>query len=256
MLQSLRRRFLENPLIGKELTTGLTSPRLGAVFTFVGVVYLATDLLCYLVFFLSSNFGAIEFQAGAILHMWHSIVGYGVLSLLLPLRLSGHIEGARAGRAFDQVVVTGVSPVRMCLGNWALGLCYAAMLLVVTLPFEVMAYVFGGVTIGQILACYGVLFLYCNVIIAMTLGLSVMTSEWLVVPLVIVVLAIIGIVSFIPVTPPVIAEIGPLRYVVRQSLLDTGLASGMPSQFLEALRPAARFFFFDVPVMIYTPLLW
>ncbi|MEE9264769.1 MAG: hypothetical protein V3V11_09965, partial [Vicinamibacteria bacterium] len=253
MLHRLRRRFFENPLIGKELAAGLTAPRLGVVFTFVTLVYLATDALCFFFFWSYSSFGPLNIEAGAFLHTWHSIVGYGVLAVLLPLRLAGHIEGPRAGRAFDQVVVTGVSPLRMCLGNWALGLVYAALVLAVTLPYEILAYVFGNITISHILESYGTLLLYSNVIIGISLGIAVATSEWLMVPLTVCLLAVfgilsgIGIVPGIPDVPAAIAELSPLRSLFRQAL-TSGMFDDVPTAVLSEFLESPRIFFSSIPV--------
>ena len=252
--ERLRRAFWENPVVGRELTVGITGPKLGLVLTVMITAFLITHFGCYTFFWDLSGRQNMPFTAGGFLHMWHAVVAYGALVLFLPIRVAGNIESVRVGQAFDQVVVTGMPPHRVCFGAWLLGLAYAALLLAVTLPFEILAYQFGGFPITASLWMYGSLFVYSNLIIACTIGLSVVTWEWAAVPLTYLAFCVAGMVSGIPVAPSAIGEISPLRVCFRTT--DSELFQDAPRDVLRSLYDDPQLFGIDIPVWIYTPGLW
>ncbi len=257
MFQTLRRRFLENPLIGRELSTSLTSYRIGMISLIVAAAYLVADLICYFFFSEVSNYQTLPFEAGAFLHLAHTIVAYGSVGIFVPIRLMGHIESARTGKAFDQVVVTGVSPLRLVLGNWGLTLAYAGVVLMIGLPFQVLALSFGGVGWTEIFSTYVILWIYTNVIIAVTLGVSVLVRDWQAIPAGIAFAAIVGIVSMVPVIPAELGDVGPLRMFWRYGMPEAFIdASGMPTGVSSLLFGEPRLLHATVPHWLYAPLLW
>ncbi|MBI4603076.1 MAG: hypothetical protein HY721_14050 [Planctomycetes bacterium] len=251
MTSLLRSAFLENPLVGRQLATQLTGPRLGAVLTFVTGSLLAAGAVTFATALLSGYAVVQEGTAGSLLHSVNGCVIYGLLALLLPIRLSGAIDGPRFDRAFDQLVVTGLSPLRLQLGNWALGLAYALAILLATLPFQVYAYMLGGVPVAQLARGYVLLALYSNVIIAVTLGLSVLEREWLAVLLSIGIFALAAAISVAALLPSVFGWATPLRAFAPVSLVDD-IARGMPPGVLG--DPVL--FLTPIPQSLYPFLLW
>ncbi|MBN1444391.1 MAG: hypothetical protein JXA90_16890, partial [Planctomycetes bacterium] len=256
----LRRHILENPLIGRQLTVGLTGPRLGLAFLAVNLALLITYSTVFAAFVDTRSLGD-QAQAGTIIYFCHHVVLYFLMALLLPIRVSGHIEGPRFGRAFDQMVVTGASPLRFHLGSWAVGSLYTVLLLVTTLPYAGCMYLFGGVGVREIAIGYGVLLVYANVIIAVTLALAIFDREWLTAPVAILGFLLAGLFSIITDHdwlwgyPAHVAEITPLRFFLRSAdpfgALD--LASARSAGFLVA-DPVL--FSTEIPLSVYPFLLW
>jgi len=255
-------RFLENPHVARQLATSLGGLKLALVFTFVNVSLIITDISMFAMF---SQEGYLlgDAAAGPVLHVFHFIVLFGLLIVLLPLRVSGYLEGPRFNRTFDQLVVTGVSPLRFHLGNWGLGLWFTAFLLLVSVPFEVVAYGFGGLSIGTILATYATFFVYANLVIAFTLALSVLEREWLTALVVPGVFGLAAFLSLIPEPemaeffPHVFAEASPLRWLIRSVELEGLFAQtffGMPIEI--TYRSDAWLFFVSIPYQIFPYLLW
>ena len=243
----LRRSFLENPLVGRQISTQLTGPRLGLIFVFVTASLLLADVITVSKLLLSDDALAAEGYTGAYLSSVNFLVLLGLLIVLIPIRLAGAIDGARTDKVFDQVVVTGVSPLRIQLGNWALAFTYAIGILLVSLPFQVYAYTLGGVGLTELIQGYGVLAIYSNVIIVVALGLCVLEREWLGVPTTIVNFGISMLVGFLPL-PPVFGWLTPVRFFVPEIYRGTPL-----SGFWE-LDPVL--YLFRIPAQIYPFILW
>ncbi|MBI4584839.1 MAG: hypothetical protein HY717_12560 [Planctomycetes bacterium] len=219
----LRRLIFDHPWIGRHLATGFTGPRLGAAFLLASVTLFAAYLLVFSWFVYAGELESGD-SAGSLLYFWHFTLLYALLAVLLPLKISGHIEGPRLGRAFDQLVVTGASPWRLYLGNWFIGMLYAALILLASLPYAACATIFGGLSAAQLAGAYGILLLYSNVILAVTLALSLVEREWVMAPIAILTFLMLGGLSLIPERellewfPPHAAEITPVRCFFRQAM--------------------------------------
>ncbi len=260
-------RFFDNPLVGRQLSTSLTGSRLAGIYLFVNAALMCTAG-GVLAFFMEEGAdifngpGSVsgELRGGRVLHYANCGALFFLLVFLLPLRATGWFEGPRFGRGLDQLLVTGVSPLRLHLGNWGLGLVFSATVLLVSLPFAAIAYVFGGIGIGEMLRSYGTLWLYSNLIIAVTIALAVFEREILTVVVSMLLIGGIGLLSIIPERdmliffPAGIGEITPLRIFLRES----GLLSSMnlPSWALSAFQGSPRFFFGSIPLSIFPFGLW
>ncbi len=245
----LKRGFLENPLVGRQLSTQLTGPRLGIVFALVAGSLLLTDAITLSTLLLSDRSGTIEGMAARLLCLINFLLLYGLLALLLPVRVAGAIDGPRFDKAFDQLVVTGASPIQLQLGNWALGFLYALFILLVSLPFQVYACMLGGVELSGLAWGYGVLALYSNVIIAVTLAFCVLEREWLAAPAAIGIFLLGGFLSFAPL-PAALAWATPVRlfWPLPMWTLSGSIVGGW---FAEPVL-----FFQAIPQRVYRFLLW
>ena len=139
-------RFFDNPLVGRQLSTSLTGSRLAGIYLFVNAALMCTAG-GVLAFFMEEGAdifngpGSVsgELRGGRVLHYANCGALFFLLVFLLPLRATGWFEGPRFGRGLDQLLVTGVSPLRLHLGNWGLGLVFSATVLLVSLPFAAIA---------------------------------------------------------------------------------------------------------------------
>jgi hypothetical protein len=238
-----------NPILTRHLATTFTGPRLGLAILLVS----ATLVTLYCSLFFAATYGGLS---PGVTYLAHNGVLLGLLILLLPLKVSGVIEGPRINRAFDQIVVTGASPAVLFLGAWLSGLAYAALLLFVTIPFAACMVTFGDAEIATMFKGYLTLLAYSNVIIAVTLAFSVFGREWLAAPFAVVVLAAFSTLAFIPnrdlarALPPMLAELSPMRLLLTQS--------GMEDAEFQPLLLAkhVKFLLWPVDVDIARPILW
>jgi hypothetical protein len=249
VIAALRRSFFENPLVGRQWATQLTGARLGAIYLLVTGVLLAADAITLGAILLEAPLLGLEGFAGSLLHFVNACVIYGLLVFLLPIRLAGAFDGPRLDRAFDQLVVTGLSPLRIHAGNWALGFLFALSLLLVSLPFQVYAYMLGGVPLERLITGYLCLAGVANVIIATALGLSVVEREWLAAPLTMVIFGLAGALACV--LPKVFGSLAPLRSFLPEAIA-MGFYRGAPGVVLaDPVLFTAR-----IPEPTYTLILW
>jgi hypothetical protein len=251
LLLSLGRRFLENPYVGRQLASSFQSFGLGFVFTLVTLALGAASFFV-LVFLIeeSPRTPLPQGIAGAGLHTIHSFVLYGLLALLLPVRVAGSIDGPRNDKAFDQVVASGWSPLNLHLGNWTLAWVYALFILIVSLPYAVFAYSLGGVTWGRIAGSYAVLALYAHVIIGVSLGLCMLETERRAALLAAIFFLGGGALCAFSPLPSAFAEATPLRLLARW-IVPAEPAGAMLGFWIEPLL-----FFTVIPLPVYPFLLW
>lgn len=242
---------LENPILERLLATRYTGLSLGLVYLLVTGVLLVTDVILLAN---SAHLGpAGSLRTGQLLHGIHCLVLTGLITVLVPSKVAGAgaIDGLRTDRALDQLVVTGVSPVRYLFGNLALGWLYGLSFLFVSLPFEMHAWLLGGVSLGGIAAGFGMLALYSGFLVTVTLGLIVREPERHAALGVVVLGLIAGSLAFAPL-PAALAELTPVRFFLRQDPL-WGPWVGLDPRLL---RQDPVIFFGTVPLGIYPMLLW
>jgi hypothetical protein len=251
LLASLSRRFLENPHVGRQLAR-FSPLALGSVLFLVAGGLLLADFFIFQNVLLEDSLLP-EGAAGSALHLANALLLYAFLALLLPMRLGGAIDGARTDRSFDQIVVTGWSPLSLHLGNWGLGLGYAGVILAASLPFQAFAYTLGGVTLGEIVEAYLVLLVYANVIIAVTLALAMGERERAVIPVSIFLFLLAGFLS-LRLTPAsgLFGEATPVRFLLRHSFAGSLLFS----RFTAAPSGSVMIFSWPVPEDACMLLLW
>ena len=215
MSLSFRRWFLENPVVGRQLATSLTGPKLGLVFSLVTGALLITGVVTLGGSLLEAR-SAPTANVGWNLYQANFQVVYCLLAILLPMRVSGVLDGPRLDRCFDQLVATGVSPLKLHFGNWGLGFLYALSILLVSLPFQLFSQKLGGPSWGTMTLAYGVLALYSNVIIAATLGLGIIERERVAASLSALFFFFAGRLAYSRI-PSVFGEISPVRFLLRQT---------------------------------------
>ncbi len=261
VFQSIRNRVINNPILGRQLATHFTGGRLGWVFFLLtgGLTLTHGILFAYFAQELSSS------DTGAtreIAFFYHFAVIMAFIILFLPIKVCGFIEGPRASRSFDQIVVTGASPLLFFLGACLSGNLYQLVLYLITLPFAVSINLFLEVDFITILSGYFHLFLYGNVIMALTCAMSIPFREWVAVPMTIIGLFLWNILSviidrdWVIFWRPHIAEFVPIRLLSR-------IGDPFESEFgnyYQRLQPYLNddpvFFSWAIPLSIYPYLAW
>ncbi len=98
-------------------------------------------------------------------------------TLLIPLRLISVFWGPRLGRYFDQIVLSGISPVRFVAGKVLSQNLFLGLSLFILLPYFVLSVTMGGVDWWFVVAAIGLIWLYSMMLALVTLWVSLYTNE-------------------------------------------------------------------------------
>lgn len=120
-------------------------------------------------------------------------------TLLIPLRLSGVFLGPRIGRYFDQVVLTGISPVRFLMGKVTSQNLFLALMLFLLLPWFILVLVVGGLDWYAFLGNLLLLWLYCMMLALVMIWLSLYFNEILSLMILLSVAAIVCLLGATPI---------------------------------------------------------
>jgi hypothetical protein len=174
------------------------------------------------------------------------------LTLILPFRASGLLEGPRWRGYMDQLITTGVSPLRYYAGKWASSQPFILALLLASLPFVVLFGLLGGADAGRILVGYTLLYLYANLVLSVACGLGALVHEGLAVALTLSLFGFAVFLSFAPV-PSVVGSFTPVRYFVQAAV---GPMSGAVAQQIIQLYGSPTLMGVTLPWLPFTLGLW
>ncbi len=212
---SFPRSLFDNPVFNRQVLVTLGGTKFAIVFLLINITLIITTI--------STIFGSMgrSFPGGgaglgSVLATITNCAVYGLLGFFLPLQVVRLFETQRHDHVFDQVVVTGVPPWRLHLGNWAATMAYAAVILAATLPYQAFAHACKGVTVLEIARDYGLLLLYSNVIVLVTMAFGVAMNEILAVLLGISFFGFLGFLSSIPEMPSALTFWTPLRAFLQE----------------------------------------
>lgn len=100
-------------------------------------------------------------------------------TLLIPLRLVSVFWGPRIGRYFDQIVLSGISPLRYMIGKATSQNLFLGLILFLLLPYLVLSLTLGGIDFAVFLASLLLVWLYCMALALVTLWVSLYLNELL-----------------------------------------------------------------------------
>ncbi len=157
-------------------------------------------------------------------------------TLLIPLRLVTVFWGPRIGRYFDQIVLSGISPMRFVIGKALSQNLFLGLILFLLLPYLVLSLTLGGVDLEFFVAGLFLLWLYCMALALVMLWLSMYVNELLAVLLVVegaVLFLILGCLP-LPIQPFVVTPLPALLHPVYSSIpsLDSYMTTGFLPIFL------------------------
>ena len=98
-------------------------------------------------------------------------------TLLIPMRLGGVFMGPRIGRYFDQIVLSGITPLRFLIGKVTSQNLFMALMLFLLLPWFVLVLALGGLQWPVFLANLFLLWLYCMMMALVMLWLTLYVNE-------------------------------------------------------------------------------
>lgn len=193
LLGRLRNQFRDSPTYGRDRASLFS----GGNFGIIGLLLNAMVLLPMMLLMLEMNdreirmfLGALEF--GQLLSLILAGGTAGLITLLVPLRMTTLFMGPRTGRYFDQIVLSGISPFRFLIGkvtsqNLFLGICLFMMI-----PYVVLSLTVGGIDLLTFLACIILLWVYSIMLSLATLWTCLYMNEVLAAMFVIAGAAILG----------------------------------------------------------------
>jgi hypothetical protein len=100
-------------------------------------------------------------------------------TLVIPLRLVTVFGGPRTGRYFDQIVLSGITPLRFVIGKATSQNLFLTLILFLLLPWLVLSLSLGGVHPGLFLSGLFLVWLYCMALALVTLWASLYFNELL-----------------------------------------------------------------------------
>ncbi len=153
-------------------------------------------------------------------------------TLLIPLRLLTVFWGPRIGRYFDQVVLSGISPLRFVIGKAASQNLFVGLIVFLLLPYLVLSLTLGGVNVQFFLAGLFLVWLYCMALALVTLWASLYFNELLAALFVMLAAAMLSALGCIPLPtqPFVMTPFPALLHPVYSSIPE--LAGEVPAEFL------------------------
>ena len=117
---------------------------------------------------------------------------------LVPLRLTTVFFETRIGRYFDQIVLSGISPLRFLIGKVASQNLFIALFLFLLIPYLVFCISLGGVDFKFFLAGLFLIWLYCMALSFAMLWVSLYMNEFLAAGVVIAVAVTLSICGCFP----------------------------------------------------------
>jgi len=100
-------------------------------------------------------------------------------TFLIPLRLLSVFWGPRIGRYFDQIVLSGITPLKFVIGKVTSQNLFLILIAVLLLPYLVLSLALGGVKPAQFLAGLFLVWQYCMMLSILTLWASLYLNELL-----------------------------------------------------------------------------
>lgn len=100
-------------------------------------------------------------------------------TVLIPLRLVTVFWESRIGRYFDQIILSGISPLRFLIGKVTSQNLFLALISFLLLPYLVLSLTLGGVDLSFFIAGLFLVWLYCMALASVTLWVSLYFNELL-----------------------------------------------------------------------------
>jgi len=98
-------------------------------------------------------------------------------TLLIPMRLTSVFMGPRIGRYFDQIVLSGITPLRFLIGKVTSQNLFLGLVLFLLLPWFVLVLALGGLEWSTFIANLFLVWLYCIMLAVVMLWLSLYFNE-------------------------------------------------------------------------------
>jgi len=157
------------------------------------------------------------------------------VTLLVPLRQTGLFLAPRIGRYFDQIVLSGISPMRYLAGTIVAQNLFFALILFLMLPWFALALSIGGMHITTFLGNLFLIWLFSMLLAVSTAALSLYLSEPLAFAAITAGSLILTLISILPLPlqPGLITPVPALLASVPQLMMATAPMLGSQLRYAE-----------------------
>lgn len=233
-----------NPVYKRETMVTARSFRLAlTLLAFNGVLALVALLNMYSTLAQVRLTAEIQYGSFMDLYLFVAVLEFVMLIFIMPAISAGSISGERERQTLDLMLTTQMTPKDIVLGKLMSSLSTMFLLIVSSFPIIAMVFVYGGVTMKDLLllmACFMVAGLFVG-----SLGLCCSAMFKKSTLSTVVTYAVMGVVVFgtfgVNWFMQYMSGAGTRRYVSAASQAASFMASG-PQQYLMLLNPAGTFF--------------
>ncbi|MDR0286399.1 MAG: ABC transporter permease, partial [Clostridiales bacterium] len=156
-----RKLHIHNPIIASEMKVRMRTGK-----TPVGMVIYLLGLLIFMSIILFMNTRNYSYnsynssQIGLSVFMVLSIIQFFIIVLIAPSTTAGAISSEKEKQTFDLMLCTQMRPFKIIFGKLIASMSWIFLLLIASIPFYTVIFLYGGVTPLAILLCM-VYYLIC-----------------------------------------------------------------------------------------------
>ncbi len=165
-----------NPIIEKDLKTKMRGWRTPILLS----LYLLFLALVLMMFFVSNNqsytrYGYSTFNPRIAVNAYSiiAVFQFALLMLIVPALTSTAISGERERQTLDLMLCSDISTWSVIMGKLVVSIAHIMFLVVASLPILGMVFLFGGITLGEILLMF--LFYVITALMVASLGIFLST---------------------------------------------------------------------------------
>lgn len=166
-----------NPIIVKELRSRMRDKRAFITLTAMLVILGGSSYLLYRLALATSTYSSAPLspQIGQILFIALAFLELMAICAIAPAVTTGAISGEREKQTYEMLMATPLHPASILWGKLVSALSYVFLLIFAAIPMASLIFIFGGVTLREMLKGLVVLF-----VLSITLGtIGLFMSVWL-----------------------------------------------------------------------------
>lgn len=207
--------FFDHPAIGKALRSTFGEKRLGRA-VFLNILLL---MVVFVVVQQAFSRGRLAFQSENVSFAKAAFLAFALIeavgiAALVPMSFFGTFFSERKEQCFDQVVSTGISPIRLLGGRMIVCLAFFGLTLLSALPFFILTVIMNGATLFMVFQFYIVMFFFMIALASVTL-FSCVAMDDTGIPILFGLVASLSTVAsgFSSKAPPFFGAFSPIRHV-------------------------------------------
>lgn len=141
-----------NPVFRKELKLGVRTVRLPAVMLiYNGILAFISLIVFYTILEGAKWRGTVDYSSVLMLYAVMVAIEGVLLAFIVPALTSNAISGERERQTLDILLTTRMTPFGIVLGKLMSSMSMIVLLIVSSIPVMSIVFIFGGVTIGDVL---------------------------------------------------------------------------------------------------------
>lgn len=150
-----------NPILIKELRSRMRGPRAFLILTGFLVLLSGVAVLFYKMVEQATQFSGgptpVSVTIGVTMFLGLAFVELFLVAFITPALTAGTISGEREALTFEMLMATPLRPISVLLGKMVAALSYVFLLIFAAVPLLSIVYIFGGVTVRDMLVAFLIL---------------------------------------------------------------------------------------------------